>query len=141
MDDGERLDYTNRLFDILAELLPDDIGGSVSTVPGSFKEFVRRDDQVEAIQRNLWRCSDHIAALSQKFGSDLHLGLEPEPLGLFENTVETLRFFENLHGEHLGVNYDACHFAVQYEDPLETLQTLQAAGIRISKLHLSSALR
>ena len=138
---NERLEYTNRLFDILAALLPNDIGGSVSTLPGSFKEFVRRDDQVEAIRRNLRRCSDHIATLAQKFGSDLHLGLEPEPLGLFENTAETLRFFENLHGEHLGVNYDACHFAVQYEDPLETLPTLQAAGIRISKLHLSSALR
>ena len=34
----ERLDYTNLLFDLLSELLPDGIGGSVSTLPGSFKE-------------------------------------------------------------------------------------------------------
>src|SRR5947207_4572211 len=34
-----RLDFTNRLFDILASLLPDGMEGSVSTLPGSFKGF------------------------------------------------------------------------------------------------------
>jgi len=121
--------------------LPNDTEGSVSTLPGSFKEFVRGDDQIEAIRRNLLRCADHIAALSEKFGRKLHLGLEPEPFGLFENTDETLRFFETLRTEHLGVNYDACHLAVEYEDPRESLRALQEAGIRISKLHLSSAIR
>ena len=33
----ERLDYTNRLFDLLAQLLPEGVAGSVSTLPGSFK--------------------------------------------------------------------------------------------------------
>ncbi len=140
-----RLEYTNRLFDILAALLPNDVEGSISTLPGSFKEFVRADDQIEAMQRNLQSCVDHIADVSEKFGRTLHLGLEPEPFGLFENVAETLRFFEGLRGarvaRHLGVNYDACHFAVEYEDPFESLRALQAAGIRISKLHLSSALR
>src|SRR5688500_7154414 len=32
----ERLAYTNRLFDILAQLLPAGVEGSVSTVPGSY---------------------------------------------------------------------------------------------------------
>jgi len=35
----ERLEYTNQLFDIIAQLCPEDCGGSVSTLPGSFKEF------------------------------------------------------------------------------------------------------
>src|SRR4029077_2670787 len=103
---NERLDYTNRLFDILAALLPNDVEGSVSTVPGSFKEFIAGDDQVEAIRRNLRQCDEHISGLSESYGCKLHLGLEPEPLGLFENTEETLRFFEALPNEHLGVNYD-----------------------------------
>ncbi len=146
----ERLEYTNRLFDILAVLLPNDCEGSVSTLPGSFKEFVTDEEQIEAINANLWRCVEHIAALSERSGRQLHLGLEPEPFGLFENTAETLRFFERLQSRraandrlasHLGVNYDACHFAVEYEDPHESLSALRAAGIRISKLHLSSALR
>jgi sugar phosphate isomerase/epimerase len=147
---SERLEYTNRLFDILATLLPNDCEGSVSTLPGSFKEFAAGEEQIDAIKRNLWRCVDHIAALSERSGHQLHLGLEPEPFGLFENTAETLRFFERLQSgraaddrlaRHLGVNYDACHFAVEYEDPKKSLTALRAAGIRIGKLHLSSALR
>jgi len=138
---NERLEYTKRLFDILAALLPNDVEGSVSTLPGSFKEFIRTEGEIEAIRQNLQRCADHIARLHEKFGRELHLGLEPEPFGLFENTAETLRFFEKLPNDYLGVNYDACHFAVEYEDPLESLRSFQDAGIRISKLHLSSALR
>src|SRR5262245_11173335 len=36
----ERLDYTLLLFDLLAQLVPSGVAGSVSTVPGSFKGFV-----------------------------------------------------------------------------------------------------
>jgi sugar phosphate isomerase/epimerase len=138
---NERLEYTKRLFDILAALLPNEVEGSVSTLPGSFKEFIRTEGEIEAIRQNLQRCADHVAQLCEKLGRELHLGLEPEPFGLFENTAETLRFFKNLPNDYLGVNYDACHFAVEYEDPLESLRSFQDAGIRISKLHLSSALR
>src|SRR5712691_10674859 len=57
---NERLEYTNRLFDMLAALLPNDTEGRVSTLPGSFKEFVRDDGQIEGIRRNLLRCADQI---------------------------------------------------------------------------------
>ncbi len=78
-----RLDFTNRLFDILAALLPDGMEGSVSTLPGSFKGFVRNRSQIDAIVENFWRCIDHIAELSERTGHAFHLGVEPEPLGLF----------------------------------------------------------
>jgi len=108
-----RLDFTNRLFDILAALLPDGVEGSVSTLPGSFKGFVRNRSQIDAIAENFWRCIDHIAELRERTGQALHLGVEPEPFGLFENTEETLAFFarmaERQPGDprlhfHLGVN-------------------------------------
>jgi len=148
----ERLDYTKRLFDLLAELLPEDSGmaGSVSTLPGSFKEF--RVDEAglgAAMIGHLLECADYLAALSERTGRDFHLGLEPEPLGDFETSVETVAFFERLFAaapdaervrRHLGVNYDTCHLAVEYESPAEAIGRLRAAGIRISKLHLSSAL-
>ena len=145
----ERLAYTNRLFDILAQLLPAGLEGSVSTLPGSFKEFIRDPSQVAEIRRNLWSCAEHIAELGQQSGHKLHLGIEPEPLGLFENTLETVEFFESLRSEHpgderldenLGVNYDTCHFAIQYEEPKEAIRQFKQHGIKISKLHLSSAL-
>ena len=78
----ERLAYTNRLFDLLATLVPAGVEGSVSTVPGSFKEFIRSDEQTKAIRENLWRCVEHISRTSKRAKRQLHLGLEPEPLGL-----------------------------------------------------------
>jgi hypothetical protein len=145
-----RLDFTKRLFDILAALLPNGMEGSVSTLPGSFKGFACDQSQVDAIAENLWRCIDHIAELSERTGHALHLGVEPEPFGLFENTEETLAFFARMAAvrpgdprlhSHLGVNYDACHFAIQFEEANESLTALHQQNIRISKIHLSSALR
>lgn len=146
----ERLAYTNLLFDLLAEILPAGMEGSVSTLPGSFKEFIRSGDQEKIIRGNLWRCVEHVARLSERTKRQLHLGLEPEPLCLLENSGETIRFFDRLRGEHpgdlrldahLGVNYDTCHFALEFEEPQNALSALTQHGIKISKIHLSSALK
>jgi hypothetical protein len=149
----ERLDYTCRLFTILSgvlDLAPSGCEGSVSTLPGSFKAFGLDTQQQRAIRQNLWKCVDHMETLSAATGRTLHLGLEPEPLGLFETTAETVAFFEQFAAErpgdfrwrtHLGINYDVCHLACEYEEPAESFASLRENGIRISKIHLSSALR
>ncbi len=85
----ERVAYTNLLFNLLAELLPAGIEGSVSTLPGSFKEFHPSTEAQKAIRQNLWRTVEHIARVSEKTGRKLHLGLEPEPLCLLESSAET----------------------------------------------------
>ena len=144
-----RVEYTNLLFDILAKILPSGMSGSVSTLPGSFKEFIQDDTQQgNVIIENLARCGKHINDLIEKTGKDLHLGLEPEPLGWFENTPETLSFFKrfrNIHGDEfdnvIGVNYDTCHLAIEYENAKESLSLLKNNNIKISKIHLSSALK
>jgi len=146
----ERLAYTNRLFDLLGKLVPSGVEGSVSTVPGSFKEFVKRPDQLKEIRKNIWHCVEHIAKESAATGRKLHLGLEPEPLCLFETSQETCEFIEGLRSEHrddprlaehLGVNYDTCHLAVEFEEPADAIKRFQEHHIRISKLHFSSALK
>lgn len=145
----ERVAYTNQIFDLLAELVPPGGEGSVSTVPVSFKEFILRPEQEAPMRRNLWHCVEHIAALSERSGRKLHLGLEPEPLCHLETSAETAAFFERLRGDrpadprlaqHLGVNYDACHLAVEFEEPTNALAHFQRMGIPVSKIHLSSAL-
>lgn len=149
----ERLAYTVQLFALLAQLTPAGVGGSVSTVPASFKGFVAADPgRRQAIFANLTACGRAIAELAARTGHDLHLGLEPEPSCLIETTDETVAFFDAWReGEpavaregllrHVGVNYDCCHLAVEFESPHVGLERLKAAGLRLSKLHLSSALR
>ena len=146
----QRLDYTNRLFDLLAQLLPPGIEGSVSTLPGAFKEAVHRPDFGKVVRDNLWRCVEHIARLSAQTDRKLHLGIEPEPLCFLETTGETIEFFNALRAEHpkdarldqhLGVNYDTCHLAVEFEEAAQSLAWLQQNKIKLSKIHLSNALR
>ncbi len=146
----ERLAYTNRLFDLLAELLPEGLEGSVSTVPVSHKSFRLTHAQVTQARANLWHCVEHLERLTRRTGKHFHLGLEPEPLGFVENTPEMVEFFEELQAdrpgdlrlrEHLGINYDTCHLAIEYEAPQQAFARLHKAGIKISKIHLSNALK
>ncbi len=146
----ERLDYTNLLFDLLAQLLPPGVSGSVSTLPGSHKTFNLGSDELNAIFTNLRLCREHIEKVAAKSGHDLHLGMEPEPLGLFETSGETLKFFglyfdrnpqDHDFFKFIGMNYDTCHLAVEFEDAKKALDRITGAGIRLSKLHFSSALK
>ncbi|MDQ8186693.1 metabolite traffic protein EboE [Pelagicoccus sp. SDUM812002] len=146
----DRLAYTQQLFDLLVQLLPSGVSGSVSTVPGSFKPFNTTPEQLTGMHENLYQVFQHIERLSERHDTDLHLGLEPEPLCLFETTPETIAFFEQFLDQRpdadairrrIGVNYDTCHLALQYEDAAKSLDAFTSAGIRISKLHLSSALK
>jgi hypothetical protein len=146
----ERLDYTMLLFDLLAKLLPEGVEGSVSTLPGSFKEFHPTPELRRIMRANVWQCVEHIAHISEQTGRLLHLGLEPEPLCLMESSAEVLQVWDRLRAEHprderldqhLGINYDTCHFAVGFEEPADALAAIVNHDIKISKIHLSSALK
>jgi hypothetical protein len=146
---NERLDYTLLLFSILEKLLEPCEEGSVSTLPGSFKEFLPDQEIPDALFTNLDACALEIEKLAGPKNLDLHLGMEPEPLGLFETTPETVSFFGRLYDKgadeeiirkRIGVNYDCCHLAIEFEDAHEGLDSLLKHRVRLSKLHLSSAL-
>ena len=159
----ERLAYTNHLADLLATLLPPGEAGSLSTVPCTFKPWVA--GRLAAIVENLIRHVAHLAALRERSGQSIALALEPEPFCYLETIEETVEFFQqqlysrqgvarlaSLAGlsaaaaeaalrRHIGVCYDVCHAAVEFEDPGQSVAQLRAAGIPIGKLQLSSALR
>ena len=162
----ERLAYTDRLANLLAALLPgdqSDLTGSVSTVPGAFladAHGTARDSIAEALLRH----AAHLAALEDRTGRRVTLALEPEPMCLMETTAEAVGFFEDylftaraaarfatlsgrataaaetLLRRHLGLCLDACHAAVEFETPADSLAALRRAGVAVMKLQLSSAL-
>jgi hypothetical protein len=145
----ERVTYTNLLVDLLAQLVPAGVDGSVNTLPGSFKGFYLHADEIKMVRQNLWRCVEHVARVSAQTGRPLHLALEPEPLCLLESSGEILQFFDRFRiehprderlAEHLGINYNTCHFAVEFEEPANALACLIYHSIKISKIQLSAAL-
>jgi sugar phosphate isomerase/epimerase len=163
----ERVAYSDLLADLLVELLPEEpaLEGSISTVPGTFKPLAAEPGATEDIARNLIRHAAHLVQIERATGRTIALALEPEPYCFLETIDETVRFFEeHLFGDaavrqfvastglareaaeaalrrHLGVCYDVCHAAVEFEDPLASLRALRAAGIAVPKLQLSAALR
>jgi hypothetical protein len=164
--DEARLHYTDQLATLLAALLPDDDGleGSISTVPGAFKTRARAAADVERIAELLLRHVAMLHRLASQSGKTISLALEPEPCCLLETTAETIAFFERhlfsasavsrlatLTGldrtgsemvlrRHAGVCVDACHAAVEFEEPADILGGLRAAGIRVAKLQISAGL-
>ncbi|MEM7796443.1 MAG: xylose isomerase, partial [Cyanobacteria bacterium P01_C01_bin.118] len=63
---SERLDYTLRLVDILAALLPESIDGGISTVPLSYKPWWSDDDSRDTVFAN---CTLHLAQLTAKLAA------------------------------------------------------------------------
>ena len=165
--DRVRLEYTNRLARILARLLPGDAAmeGSISTVPGAFRAEVRSSGDVRRMAEMMLRSVAYLHRLREQTGKTVTLALEPEPCCFLETTDDVVTFFEGhilsreglgtlvresglTRGQaeraarrHLGICCDACHVAVEFEDPSEVLDRLEAAAIRILKVQVSSALR
>lgn len=160
----QRLHYTIQLADLLAGWLPEGIDGSISTVPGSFKPWITTEADTEKMVDYLAAVVAHLVALREDTGREIHLGLEPEPDCFLETTDETVAFFEDtlftagaaevarllkcyrsdaeaMVRRHLGVCFDTCHVALQFEDPAASLRAYRDAGIRISKVQLSAALQ
>jgi sugar phosphate isomerase/epimerase len=136
----ERVAYTNRLADILVELLPDGVDGTISTVPGCFQSRGGRGDEMAA---NLARCAERLAALEQSTGKHVKLALEPEPCCVMETVEQTIEFFQAhaLDRRYLGVCLDVCHAAVEFEDLDTAVRALRDANIAIAKAQLGCGLR
>ena len=166
--DPARLSYTNTLADHLAKWLPEGMEGSISTVPGTYKAWVAGSDGADIISTigdNIVQHVAHLVTIQNRTGKTINLALEPEPSCLIETIEETISFYsEYLFGDravtllaeltgltegealdalhrHIGVCYDVCHAAVEFENAQSSLDALKDAGIKISKLQLSSALR
>ncbi len=144
----ERLRYTLEAARALAGLLPEGATGSLSTHTGAYKAWGPPLADGAAIAKGLLKAADGLARLEDETGRRIVLGLEPEPLSFLETTPEVIRFFErHLHptGEaarrYLGLCYDACHQAVEFEDMAESLRALREAGVPLAKVQLSSAIR
>ena len=162
----ERLNYTLRIIDILAELLPPGTEGGLSTSPLSYKLWLtdsrQREEAFQKATAHLLQVAEHLHRIYEETGQWIHLDIEPEPDGLIENTAEVIQYFEkyllpeaqryfagkipanDIAGivcRHINVCYDICHFAVAFEEPATAIAELTSRGIRIGKVQISAALQ
>lgn len=158
-----RVNYTNDLAELMAEIAPKGAFVSLSTVPGTFKTLAKGAEGLMA--DNYLRSVAYLVDLRDRTGTTVAVAIEPEPACFLETITETVDYFRahlfsasavekvaawtglptteaaKAIPRHLGVCYDVCHAAVEYEDPAGSIAQLKDAGIPIHKLQLSAALR
>lgn len=161
----ERAVYTMQVADILAEVAAPGIEPTIQSPPLGFKPRVTGPDVVDEFTRQVIRVVAHLVELKQRTGRKVRLALEPEPYCFLETTEEALAYFANhLYAataaeslaaqtgigtaeadaalrDHLGMVYDICHQAVEYEDISASLRALADAGIPVFKLQEAAAVR
>jgi hypothetical protein len=160
----ERVSYTIRLFNILAELLPEGMEGGISTSPLSYKHWHPAGQQQEIFEkttRNVLRVIEQLVLIKKKTGKVLHLDIEPEPDGLLESGPGFFDWYEGhllpagrqylqmqagaqsdqAIRDHVQLCYDVCHFAVGYEEHAAVIRQLREKKIRVGKIQISAALK
>lgn len=158
---NERVEYLQDLARILTKLLPDSLSkGSISTLSGTFKLQADGKDIWAKILENQLKLVLFLYQLEQETGKQIAVALEPEPLNTLETTEEILQYFQDYvyrlgapkiqkatgkNGEeilrrYLGICYDTCHQACQFENISESLFALKKAGVVLHKVQLSNAL-
>ena len=150
----DRVHYTLDSARILAKLMPEDgTEGSLSTVPLGFKTFDYPESFADECAGRLIGLAQSLKRIEEETGRKIRLAIEPEPFCIIETTAETIQFFRRLRelaadsgaldvvNEYLGVCYDVCHQAVEFEDVADSIQQLAAEQIRINKVHITCAIR
>ncbi len=160
----ERTRYTMNVADVLADVCPREISPSIQSAPLGFKPRVTGDNVVASYTGHVMRVVAHLVTLEDRTGRVVTLALEPEPYCFLETTDEAIDYFTHyLYSgaaaetlaklahipiseahvalrRHLGIVFDICHQAVEYENIAENLQKLVDAGIPIFKLQEAAAL-
>ena len=142
----ERLDHTVNLIRILAKLMPEGSQASISTLPLGWPS---REFDYKKAADNLIRIAELLRVNELRTGKLIHLDIEPEPGCILSNSGDVVSFFKNylLPGRlendilpYIRVCHDICHASVVFEDQQAAIRNYVANGIRIGKVHVSSAI-
>ena len=164
---ADRVQYTIRLAQILAALLPEGMDGGISTSPLSYKFWHKEEDLPDVYQKatmHLLDVVDQLIRINRATGKLIHIDIEPEPDGLLGNGTEFMQWYvqylvpmgttfiqdrykvnedeaTSLLREHVQICYDVCHFAICYEDHHHVIEQLRSLGIKTGKIQISAALK
>ncbi|MBI4583312.1 MAG: metabolite traffic protein EboE [Planctomycetes bacterium] len=157
-----RARWTIAIARIFADLLPEGVTGSLSTLAGTYRFWEHGPRTFERLARNYLDALAALEDLEEETGKRLLLAAEPEPDTTLEVAEEVIRFYENwlypaaktlwrkrhrtpgrieaALRRRFTVNLDTCHFSVLFHDPAQALADLVRAGLQVGKVHVTNAL-
>jgi sugar phosphate isomerase/epimerase len=137
----ERREFTLDLAWVLSEILPDDVTeGSISTLPFGWRAGWTEQHTIAA-RAELATVATDLDRLARTCGRSVRLGIEPEPGCAIETTEQAIAALDGLDQSLVGICLDACHLAVQFEEPEAVYKALREAGVSVVKAQASAALR
>lgn len=163
-----RVDYTLRMFRILAQLLPKGMDGGISTSPLSYRHWHKTTEQLQQATdiatQNILQVAAGLIKQYRETAAVMHLDIEPEPDGILETGEEFIKWYEQvllpqgreliakqfnvsadeaerLIKQHINLCYDVCHFAIGYEPHQQVISELAQKGIKVGKIQISAALK
>ena len=139
--DPRRAAFTLDVAHVLVDLLPDDVtDGSISTLPLGWRDWMDAEGRRTA-GLALTRLGDALLDLAEQTGRSIRVGLEPEPGCTLATAADVTEWVAELDHPAIGVSLDACHLAVEFEDPVATVRRLADGDTPVVKLQVSNALR
>lgn len=164
----ERMEYTKRLVNHLANLLPDEMAeGGISTSPLSYKPWFTNSINLLSATiestNHLMEVILYAEKVYQKTGKKIHLSIEPEPDGILGDHQDFIDWYENIllkHGknylaskgypkdlieefihDYIRICFDVCHYGVNFDSINRSLEDLASRKIKIGKYQISSAVK
>ena len=138
--DPGRAAYTLACARVLADLLPEGVSGSISTLPLGWREGWTTE-QDEAATQALARVSEALAALPRT----VRLAIEPEPGCILDTVDDVVGWLAErrdlIDPEYVGICLDTCHLATSFADPIDAVRRIRDAGLRVVKIQASAALQ
>jgi hypothetical protein len=155
-----RAHWTSAIARVFAGLLHEEVPGSISTLGGEFRRRTHGGATFQSLAWNYLEVIESLIDIQETIGRTIVLAVEPEPETTFETAADVIDFFQ----DHLlplarerwrtrcsrerieadlrrffTVNVDTCHLSVLFEDQVESLRKLEAAGLRLGKMHVTNA--
>jgi hypothetical protein len=114
---------------------------SISTHAGGFGADLRHEPRAQAAREGLQQAAVALDALARDHGRRIVLSLEAEPRSNANDTRDAAALVRSLGAglSSLGLCLDACHSAVEFEDPRASARLALTCG-NFGKLQYSSAL-
>ena len=122
---------------------------SVSTHCGGFGTDVPDEAAATEVARGFAELVQALVALEDETGVRVVLSLEPEPRSSANDTTDLPALYDRIRAHvdaasarrPLGACLDACHAAVEFEEPRAAFERATSDGHPLGKIQFSSALR
>ena len=150
-----RLEYTKRLAEILAGLIPESAEsaslGSISTLPIGWpnnpcaNSDEEKNTDLTLAGKHFRELAEYLAKLESQTGRRIVVAIEPEPGCVLDSTDDVIKFFDTElpevnHREYITVCHDVCHSSVMMEKQDQVLARFKQQDVAVGKVQVSNAI-